>query len=147
MRFKMMGTLWQDIRYGSRMLWKSRGFTLIAVLALALGIGANTAIFSVVNTLLIRPLAFRESARSVMVWEHNKTRGNRQNVVNPANYLDWRTQGTVFEEIAAFYDARLNLTGAGDPLEIPTQAATPNLFTILGVEPIIGRRFTEEDAK
>ncbi len=141
-----MTTLWQDIRYGSRMLWKSRGFTLIAVLALALGIGANTAIFSVVNTLLIRPLPFRESERIVMVWEHNKTRGNRQNVVNPANYLDWRTQGTVFEEIAAFYDARLNLTGGGDPLEVPTQAATPNLFTILSVEPIIGRKFTPEDA-
>jgi putative ABC transport system permease protein len=142
-----MNSLLQDLRYGVRMLLKKPGFTVIAVLALALGIGANTAIFSVVNTLLIRPLPFRDADRLVMVWEYNRIRDNHQNVISPANFMDWREQSTVFEDFAAFNDARLNLTGAAaDPLEIPAQRTTPNLFSVLGVEPIMGRNFTAEDA-
>jgi putative ABC transport system permease protein len=141
----MMKTFLQDLKYGARVLWKSPGFTFIAVIALALGIGANTAIFSAVNTLIMRPLPYRNAERLVMVWEYNRTRNQHQNVINPGNYLDWRDQSKVFEEIAAFYDARVNLTGKEEPVELPVQAATTNLFATLGVEPIKGRSFTEED--
>jgi putative ABC transport system permease protein len=140
-----MNSLLQDLRYGARMLLKKPGFTVIAVLALALGIGANTAIFSVVNTLLIRPLPFRDSDRLVMVWEQNRPRDVHQNVISPANFIDWREQSTVFEDFAAFNDVRLNLTGGADPVEIPAQRATPNIFSVLGVEPIMGRNFAAED--
>src|SRR4051812_29068843 len=117
-----MNGLLQDLRYGVRMLLKKPGFTVIAVLALSLGIGANTAIFSVVNTLLISPLPFRDADRLVMVWEYNRPRDIHQNVISPANFIDWREQSTVFEDFAAFNDVRLNLTGGGgDPVEIPGQ--------------------------
>ncbi|HEY0321329.1 MAG TPA: ABC transporter permease [Pyrinomonadaceae bacterium] len=141
-----MKALLQDLRYGARMLWKSPGFTLIAVIALALGIGANTAIFSAINTLILRPLPYRDSERLVTVWEYNRPRNRHQNVINPGNFMDWRDQNTVFEEMAAYADFRINLTGKEEPLEVPAQAATTNLFHVLGVEPIKGRSFTEEDA-
>jgi putative ABC transport system permease protein len=127
-------------------LWKSPGFTFIAVIALALGIGANTAIFSAVNTLILQPLPYRDSERLVMVWEYNRPRNQHQNVINPGNFLDWRDQNTVFEGMAAFVDFRVNLTGREEPVEIPAQAGTANLFHVLGVEPIKGRSFTDEDA-
>jgi putative ABC transport system permease protein len=141
-----MKTFLQDLKYGARMLWKSPGFTFIAVLALALGIGANTAIFSAVNTLILRPLPYRDSERLVTVWEFNRTSNRHQNVINPGNFMDWRDQSQSFEGMAAFIDFRTNLTGKDEPLEVPAQAATTNLFQVLGVEPIKGRTFTEEDA-
>ncbi|HKS27514.1 MAG TPA: ABC transporter permease [Pyrinomonadaceae bacterium] len=141
-----MKTLLQDLKYGARMMWKSPGFTAIAVIALALGIGANTAIFSVVNTLILRPLPYRDSDRLVTVWEFNRPRNRHQNVINPGNFMDWRDQNSVFEAMAAFIDTRTNLTGKDEPVELPAQVATTNLFQVLGVEPIKGRGFTEEDA-
>src|SRR5205085_11051683 len=96
-----METLIQDARYAMRMLLKSPGFTLVAALALALGIGANTAIFSVVNAVMIRPLPYRDASRLVMVWENNRNRGKPQNVVSPANFLDWKEQSDAFEDMAA----------------------------------------------
>ncbi|HEX8140365.1 MAG TPA: ABC transporter permease [Pyrinomonadaceae bacterium] len=140
-----MGTLWQDLRYGARTLRKRPAFTVVAVVALALGIGANTAIFSVVNTLLLSPLPYSDSERLVMLWEANRPRDVHQNVISSANFLDWREQSQSFAEMAAFYDARLNLTGDGDPVEVPAQLTTENLFSLLGVEPILGRNFTRED--
>jgi putative ABC transport system permease protein len=141
-----MRTVLQDLKYGARVLWKSPGFTLIAVVALALGIGANTAIFSAVNTLILRPLPYRDSDRLVSVWEYNRPRNRHQNVINPGNFMDWRDQNSVFEGMAAFIDTRTNLTGKEEPVELPAQVATTNLFHLLGVEPIKGRSFTEEDA-
>jgi putative ABC transport system permease protein len=142
-----MQTLWQDLRYGARMLWKNPGFTLIAVITLALGIGANTAIFSVVNAVLLQDLPYREADRLMMVWEHNRPRNRLMNVVNPANYGDWRTQNSVFEDMAAFADIRYVLTGDGEPEEVSTQLTTPNLFSVLGVNAVIGRTFTPDDGK
>ncbi|HEX5706696.1 MAG TPA: ABC transporter permease [Pyrinomonadaceae bacterium] len=141
-----MNTLWQDVRYAARVLWKSPGFTLVAVVALALGIGANTAIFSVVHALMLRALPFADSERLVMMWEFNRPREQRQNVVAPANFLDWREQANTFEGMAAFVDGNVNLTGDADPVEIPSQYVTPNLFPLLGVEPLLGRGLTDEDA-
>src|SRR5215210_4041506 len=116
-----MEILIQDIRYAIRTLSKSRGLTAVAVIALALGIGANTAIFSVVNAAMIRPLPFKGHDRLVMVWEHNRNRGRAQNVVNPGNYMDWRDQNNVFEGMAVFFDDRFNLTDVDDPEAIPAQ--------------------------
>src|SRR5215211_4717311 len=130
-----METLLQDIRYGARTLLKNRAFTAVAVLALALGIGANTAIFSVVNAVMIRPLPFKDPDRLVMVWEHNRQRARPQNVVSPANFLDWRDQNSVFEDMALFLDARFNLTDVDDPEEIPAQRVTTNFFNLLGSAP------------
>jgi putative ABC transport system permease protein len=141
----MMETLLQDIRYGARVLAKHRGFTAVAVLTLALGIGANTAIFSVVNELLLRPLPYPDAERLVMLWEVT-SKGRHQNTTSRANFLGWREQSKSFEGMAAFSDQRLSLTG-GDPEEVSVQLATPELFQVLGVEPILGRGITQEDAR
>ncbi|HEX8774171.1 MAG TPA: ABC transporter permease [Pyrinomonadaceae bacterium] len=143
----MMETVLQDIRYGVRVLAKHKSFTIIAVLTLALGIGANTAIFSVVNELLLRPLPYGDAERLVMLWEKNVQAGARQNSVSRANFRDWRAQSKSFDGMAAFSDQRLNLTGVGDPEEVAAQFATPELLRVLGVEPILGRGMTEEDAR
>jgi putative ABC transport system permease protein len=146
-RRRGMQSILQDLRYSIRMFAKSPGFTLVALLALALGIGANTAIFSVVNDVLLRNLPYREPDRLVMVWENNRPRSREMNVISPANYLNWQDQNTVFEQMAAFNDRRFNLTDVGDPEEIPGQAVTVSLFPMLGVGPALGRAFSDEDAK
>jgi putative ABC transport system permease protein len=129
------------------MLAKSPAFTLVAVIALGLGIGANTAIFSVVNAVLIRSLPFRDPNRLVMVWENNRNRGRDQNVISPANYQDWREQNTVFESMCAMFDNRSNLTGVDDPEELPTQVVEPNFFELMGAGAAIGRTFTPEEGR
>ncbi|HEY6187294.1 MAG TPA: ABC transporter permease, partial [Pyrinomonadaceae bacterium] len=139
-------TIFQDVRYAARMLRKSPLFAVISIFTLALGIGANTAIFSVVNELLLRPLPFRDADRLVMLWEVTPE-GRHENTTSRANFRGWREQSTTFEGMAAFSDRRLNLTGDGEPEEVSVQLATPGLFQVLGVEPILGRVITEEDAR
>ena len=145
-RVNFIEDLMRDLRYGVRMLAKSPVFTTVAVLTLALGIGANTAIFSVVNELLLRPLPFRDAERLVMLWEVTPE-GRHQNTTSRGNFRGWREQSSAFEIMAAFSDQRLGLTGDGDPEEVAVQLATPELFQVLGVEPIIGRGMTQEDAR
>src|SRR5262245_13173094 len=106
--------LWQDLRYGLRMLVKAPEFTLIAVLTLALGIGANTAIFSVVNAVLLRPLPYKEPDRLMMILEIKPPRFP-ESTISPANFLDWKKQNTVFERLVAYRSAAFNLIGMGDP--------------------------------
>src|SRR5947199_9680721 len=142
-----METLAQDARYAVRMLLKNPGFTLVAALALALGIGANTAIFSVVNAVMIRPLSYRDASRLVMVWEDNRNRGKHQNVVSPANFLDWKEQSDAFEDMAALYDTLFNLTGMDDPEEIPGQRVTLNMFDLLGAQAMLGRTFEPDETQ
>ena len=142
-----MKTLFQDVRYGLRVLAKAPGFTAVAVLAIALGVAANSAIFSVINAVLLEPLPYREPGRLVSLWEMNRARDARQNVLSPANLIDWKEQTDVFEDVAAFTDGRANLTGDGEPEEVIVQQVTPNLFPLLGVEPIKGRGFAPDDAK
>jgi putative ABC transport system permease protein len=129
------------------MLFKQPGFTLIAVVTLALGIGANTAIFSLVDAVLLRALPYSDADRLVTVWESNRRNGNDQNVINLGNFFDWKDHNHVFEDMATFFDITSNLTTGGEPEEVPLQIATGNLFSILGVNALLGRTFTPEDAK
>src|SRR5829696_5136194 len=117
-------TLAQDMRYGARVLLKHKAFTAVAVLTLALGIGANTAIFSVVNELLLHPLPYPDSDRLVMVWERT-SQGMPQNPTSRNNFRAWRERSNAFAGMAAFSDQRLSLTGGGEPEEVPVQFATP----------------------
>ena len=109
-----MNTLWQDLRYGARMLLKKPGFTLIAVITLALGIGANTAIFSVINAVLLRPLPFKEPDRLMIVRE-TKLPQFPEFSASPGNFLDWQAQNTVFERLVAMTGSSFNPIGTGDP--------------------------------
>ncbi len=135
-----------EMRYSLRRLLKSPGFTAVAVVALALGIGANTAIFSVVNAVLLRRLPFAQADRLAMVFE-SSPRGKRDNVVNPANFLAWRDRNHSFEQLAAFIDFPVSLSGGGEPEQVYCLAITKDFFSILRVNPLMGRTFTaEEDA-
>ncbi|HSE98599.1 MAG TPA: ABC transporter permease, partial [Blastocatellia bacterium] len=109
-----MDTLFRDIRYGFRMLVKTPGFTVVAVIALALGIGANTAIFSVVNSVLLTPLPYSEPDRLMMLRE-TKIPVHPEFAVSPGNFLDWQSQNTVFDQLCAYRTASYNLVGAGEP--------------------------------
>jgi putative ABC transport system permease protein len=130
------------------MLAKNPGFTAVAVLTLALGIGANTAIFSVVNAVLLRPLPYQEAGRLVVVWEQNPERGWYQNIVSTANFVDWRKQNHVFAAMAAGDPQKVfNLTGMGNPEEVWGEQVTTNLFELLGVRPLKGRDFLPEEDK
>src|SRR5829696_5754397 len=140
----MIEAFLQDVRYGARLLARHRGFTGVAVLTLALGIGANTAIFSVVNELLLRPLPYRDAERIVMLWEVTPG-GRHQNTTSRTNFRGWRDQSTSYEAIAAFSDQRFNLTGDGEPEELSVQFATPEMFKVLGVDPMLGRTLLPED--
>jgi putative ABC transport system permease protein len=139
-------TFFQDLRYGMRSLLKKPGFTLTAVIALALGIGANTAIFSVVNGVLLRSLSYANPERIVMLWERSLIGRSAQNVVSPGNFLDWQKQSTSFEQMAAVADQRVNLTGGtGEPEEIKAQFVSQTFFPALGVQPLAGRSFLPEE--
>jgi len=140
-----MNTFWQDLLYGWRMLVKNPGFTLTAVLSLALGIGANTAIFSVVNAVLLRALPFPEPDRLVMIWEDASFAGFPRNTPAPANYADWKAQNQSFEEVAALSEPSFSLTGDGEPERVVGKAVTANFFPLLGVKPALGRVFSPAD--
>src|SRR5438067_11117770 len=141
----MLGNLREDVHYGFRMLTKNPAFTAIAVLALALGIGANSAIFSVVNAILLRPLPYNNPDQLVMVWENATHLGFPKDTPSPANFLDWRQQTTVFEGMAAFTERSFNLTGVGEPERLDGRRVSSNLFDLLGVRPIIGRTFVPQE--
>jgi putative ABC transport system permease protein len=143
----MFGDLAQDLRYAARMLARTPAFTAIAVLALALGIGANTAIFSVVNRVLLQPLPFKNPSELVMIWENATHLGFPKNTPSAANFLDWRKQGTDFTGMAAMAEKNFNLTGVGEPERLDGRRVSANLFDLLGVQPRLGRGFVaEEDA-
>ncbi len=143
-----METLIKDVHYALRSLLKRPAFTLISVITLALGIGAGTAIFSVVHAVLLRSLPYGSADRLVMVWEDtHRTGGKAENVINLGNFFDWKEQNHVFEDMAAFFDLSAKLTGDGEPAEVPSQIATPNLFSVLGVNAIMGRTFSPDDGK
>ena len=137
----LLTDLLHDLRYAVRMQLKNPAFTIIAIIALALGIGANTAIFSVVNTVLLRPLPYKDPERLVMVWEDSSRHGYPRDTPAAANFVDWRDQNQVFEGMAAIADTSFNLTGSGEPERLEGRRVSANLFPLLGVEPQIGRVF------
>jgi putative ABC transport system permease protein len=140
-----METLLQDLRYTVRVLLKKPAFTAIVVLALAIGIGANTAIFSVVNAILLRPLPYKNFDRISMIWMDNPKLGVAEDWHSYPNYVDYKQQNQVYEDMAAFNNRSFNLTGVGDPVRILGAWNTASLFSVLGVEPSMGRVFTEEE--
>jgi len=143
--FRIVQDLLQDLRYAARILRKSPAFTTAAALTLALSIGANTAIFSVVNAVLFRPLPFRNPDRLVMVWEDLSFMGFPQNTPAPANFVDWKYRNHVFEDMAAMRGDLMNLTGDGQPEEVEAKIATANFFPLIGMKPIVGRTFLPEE--
>ncbi len=141
-----MHALVQDLRYAARTLVGQPGASLIAVVTLALGIGANTAIFSAVNALLLRPLPYQDPERLVMVWEKRATEGVLNNVVAPADYIDWAQMNTVFESTAAVWSATVDLTGSGEPVRLFAGLVSPPFFDVLGISPAVGRSFRPEES-
>jgi predicted permease len=139
--------LQQDIRLGLRQLRKNPGFAAVAILTLALGIGANTAIFSVINSVLLRPLPYHDPENLVMVWESNSQHINSHNTVSPPNFLDWQNRNTVFSSMSFIFDERDNLTGNGDPEEIVVQNVSTNFFSLLGVNLLFGPGFRPENSQ
>jgi putative ABC transport system permease protein len=142
-----MRNLWLDLRYGARMLLKKPGFTLIAVITLALGIGANTAIFSVVNAVLLRPLPYAEPERLVALWESSTQRPDSRNSISYPNFFDWRAQSKSFERMASYYTNDMALTGVAAPVNLRSAVVSPDLFSTLGVKPQLGRWFVGEEEK
>src|SRR6185436_12177218 len=143
-----MDSLLKDIRYGFRGLLKRPGFTVIALVALALGIGANTAIFSLVNAVVLQPLPFPEPDQLVWVYGNIRNGGNRASV-SPLDFLDYRNQNKTFEQFAASFVVSLpvTLTGSGEPERLQASAVTGNYFQAFAVTPALGRGFTLENEK
>lgn len=137
----MIGSLVQDFRYALRVLRRTPGFSIVVILTVALGIGANTAVFSVVHSVLLTPLAYREPDRLVLLWERNIPRQRDRNVVNPQNYLDWRNRSTSFSGIAALGWSSLTFTGE-PPEVVQGRQVTGAFFDVMGVSPALGRTFT-----
>jgi putative ABC transport system permease protein len=147
-----MSNLWNDLRFGLRMLARRPGFTVVAMLTLALGIGANTAIFSVVEALLLRPLPYRDPNRLVMVWEHNYRRNQTEyNSVGPSNYMRWKEQVKSFESMSLFTAISANILpdkpGEADAERLPIGIVSADLFQTIGVGPILGRTIEPDDGR
>jgi predicted permease len=142
-----MNTLWQDLRYGARMLFKNPGFTLVAIITLALGIGANTTIFSVINSLLLKPIPFPNAERLVLVWQSQANDPKNRNIISAPNYWDWQRQNDVFEKMAILDSAGkgYNLAGTGEPERVSGVRVSADFFDVLGVKPRLGRPFTAEE--
>src|SRR5215468_10376090 len=140
---RLLEEVWQDLRYGARMLRKQPGFTLIAALTLALGIGANTAIFSIVNAVLLRPLPYPESDRLMFLSE--RIRWTESLSVSWPNYLDWRVRQSSFERIGVYRYDSYNLTGGGEPERLQVGQVSADLFAALRVDAALGRVFTDDE--
>ncbi|HEY9433307.1 MAG TPA: ABC transporter permease [Blastocatellia bacterium] len=140
-----MQSFWQDLRYGARMLLKNPGFTLITVLTLALGIGANTAIFSVINGVLLSALPYPQPEQLAMVWCDNRRQGIPDDITSYPNFVDWRDRNKTFQGMAGVMSDGYNLTGTGEPEDISAATVSINFFQLIGVNPMLGRVFTAEE--
>src|ERR1044072_1331925 len=143
-----MQTFWQDIRFGMRMLMKKPSFTVIAIITLGLGIGANTAIFSVINGVLLNPLPYPQASRLVTLWERNPGRGFEQEQVSPPNLVDWQEQNTVFENLGFWSgNTEVNLLTSDGVEKVKSIYASSSVFSTLKVQPSQGRTFLPEEDK
>src|SRR5262245_19879846 len=140
-----MQTLWQDLRYGARMLMKNTGFTLVAVITLALGVGANTAIFSVVNAVLLRPLPYPASEQLVRLLALDTARGATDIGASMPDYREWRKRNQSFAHLAAFDTDNYNISSNEEPERVVGARADTDFFTLLGVNPAQGRGFSSEE--
>ncbi|MGH9682490.1 MAG: ABC transporter permease [Candidatus Acidiferrales bacterium] len=140
-----MITLWQDIRYGLRMLRRSPGFTTVAILTLAIGIGANAAIFSILNRVVLNPLSYPDSNRLVVIWETDANRNIYRGTASPAELLDWRDMSHSFQELSGWRALFYTVTGNAEPEQVWGAQASGNFFRMLGVAPALGRDFSSED--
>ena len=145
--FRFLEALAQDLRYGLRMMVKNSGFTAVAVLTLTLGIGANTAIFSVVNAVLLRPLPFKEPERLVMLQSVDVRQSGGQSSVSYPNFVDWREESESFERLAAFRERNFTLSGGDEPVRLNGAVVSAELFDLLGIAPSLGRSFRAEEEK
>src|SRR5262249_43624093 len=140
--------MFQDMRFGMRMFWKNPGVTLIVVITLSLGIGANTAIFGVVNAVLLRPLPYESPERLVIISESDAQRKVQSMAVSGPNFLDWRGQAQSFERMAAFDgEENFNLTGGEFPERVRGATVSEDFFLTLGAAPAVGRAFLSEETK
>ncbi len=135
----------RGVRYASRRLILNPGFTAIALLTFAVGIGVNTAVFSVLNGVLLRPLPYPDADRITMMWLDNRNQGIKEDISSYPNYRAWREQSTSFEHVAAFTPANFTLTGADEPERLAGAQASANLFSVTGLRPVIGRFFDESN--
>jgi putative ABC transport system permease protein len=142
-----MHSFWQDLRYGARMLLKNPGITLIAIVTLSLGIGANTAIFSVINGVLLSSLPYPQPEQLAMVWCDNRRQGIPDDITSYPNFVDWRDRNKTFQGMAGMTSSNLQLTGVGEPEEIRAATVSINFFQVIGVGPMLGRGFTAEEER
>src|SRR5215472_565579 len=137
-----MDTLLQDVRFSLRLLWRAPGFTVAATLALALGIGATTAVFTLLDRVVLRPLPYPQADRLLMVWDTNDSQGLSHERISPVNFGDYRGLSQVFEDAAAWWYPQLNLTETGrDPMRVNAVETSPNFFSVIGVQPVLGAGF------
>lgn len=140
-------TILRDVRYALRMLLRNPGFTAVALLTFAVGIGVNTAVFSVFNGVLLRPLPYPDADRITMMWVDNRPQGIKEDIGSYPNYEDWRARNTSFDHVAAYTGAAFTLTGADEPERIPGARTTANFHDVMGLKPVLGRLYTEEHEK
>jgi putative ABC transport system permease protein len=142
-----MDTFWKDVQYGWRVLERNPSFALVAALTLALGIGANAAIFSTVNALLLEKLPYAEANRIALVWNTDPGREVQRGAVSPAQFLDWQAMNHVFQSMAAWQSTSVTMAGDGDPEQVWSSHVTPNFFTLLRVQPVLGRDFQAQEGR
>src|SRR4026209_2242462 len=138
-----MDSIINDIRFAVRSLLKRPGFSAIVVLTLALGIGANAAVFSVINTVLLRPLPYRDVDRVVTLWQNNTKAGISRNEVSPANFIDWREQNSSFEALAGIEPFGFSIVGDGEPERFSAWLVTSGFFQVAGTDVLLGRTFSD----
>ena len=140
-----METVWYDLTYSVRTLFKHPGFTAVAILSLAIGIGANSAIFSVTNAILLRPLRYKDADRLVILWSRSPGLNVPQDWFSPGQYLDVKTQNTVFDETAISIGASFNLTGQGTPEHVDGARVSSSMFSLLCANSMLGRVLLPEE--
>src|SRR5688572_27235900 len=140
-----MQTLWQDLRYAARMLMKNPGFTLVAALTLSLGIGANTAIFSIVNGLLLNPLPYRDAERLAIIWTHSPGANVAQDWPSPGQFSALKSENSVFEQLALAQGSNVIVAGDGEPERLGAARTSSAVFSLLGAQAAMGRVFTPEE--
>src|SRR3979409_2574288 len=146
--FALFETLWADVRYASRSLLKTPGFLVVVVASLALGIAANSTIFSVLDTILYRPLPYPSPEKLVVIWETEAGRPDRRIAPPIAELVDWQKQNHVFEDIAlTSFNDTASVSGLGEPRPLHVQYVTPNFFRLLGAKPVLGRVFLATEAQ